>query len=228
MNSGFVTGTFIKEEKNRFLCIVRINDVEEECYIPSSCRLENFLSLNGKKVLLKKNKNNKGRTRYSVFAIKYKRSYLILKPAEANEIICKALINKRFGFVDCLGKVEKECTFNGYKADFYLPETKQIIEVKSIITVNSIAVFPSVYSERAINQLNKLLELMNSGYEVLYFYVSLNPFVKQVLISSDTANGAYNKLLCACIEKGMVCKAFTAEMKDGQTQIKREIPILFS
>ena len=53
-----VYGTFIEEVKNRFLCKVKIQDEIIECYIPSSCRLENFIRLNGSTVLLKENKTN--------------------------------------------------------------------------------------------------------------------------------------------------------------------------
>ena len=42
---GNETGTFIKESKNRFLCEVLVDKKITECYIPSSCRLDNFLEL---------------------------------------------------------------------------------------------------------------------------------------------------------------------------------------
>ena len=43
-----VVGQFVRELKNRFLCEVVINGRVEECYIPSSCHLGNFLQLEGK------------------------------------------------------------------------------------------------------------------------------------------------------------------------------------
>ena len=48
----FVSGIFKRELKNRFLCEVVINNQDNICYVPSSCHLSNFLSLENKKVIL--------------------------------------------------------------------------------------------------------------------------------------------------------------------------------
>ena len=48
----FVSGIFKRELKNRFLCEVAINNQDNICYVPSSCHLSNFLSLENKKVIL--------------------------------------------------------------------------------------------------------------------------------------------------------------------------------
>ena len=226
MDDEFLVGTFVREEKNRFICTVRINDIEEECYIPSSCRLENFVLLNNKTVLLKKNKSINGRTRYSVFALKYRRNYIILRPAEANEIVGKALKHNRLGLFNNGEIVEKEHIIDGYKADFYLPKDNTIIEVKSIITTSSEAVFPTVYSERAISQLLTISELLNRNYKAVYLYISLNPNVKRLSLSNNRIHSTYNDLILKCIDRGMICKAYTAELKGKQTQIKTEIPII--
>ena len=44
-SANIVTGTFVKELKNRFLCEVVISGIPTECYVPSSCHLSNFLEL---------------------------------------------------------------------------------------------------------------------------------------------------------------------------------------
>lgn len=52
-----ITGVFKTELKNRFLCTVCVDGVDVICYIPSSCRLSNFIDLSGKTVLLKPNQS---------------------------------------------------------------------------------------------------------------------------------------------------------------------------
>ena len=47
-----IEGIFIREQKNRFICEVMVEDEIIECYVPSSCRLDNFIDLHGKRVLL--------------------------------------------------------------------------------------------------------------------------------------------------------------------------------
>ncbi len=221
----FEEGIFKEELKNRFLCLVDIKGKETLCYIPSSCRLENFISLRGKKVLLCKNTGKNIRTQYSVYAVNHKKNYIILKPAIANMVVGTALKNKRFSFVGSRKTIKKEIMVNGYKTDFYLPEEKIIVEVKSIISICSDAVFPTVYSDRAINQLKRIEVLLSNGYNVFYFFVSLNPYVKSVSISSDNLQSEYRNIFKKCIDKGMKCKAYAAELSDNQPRIKCEIPL---
>ena len=49
---GCILGRFIAESKNRLRCIVEIDGATTPCYIETSCRLDNFLDLKGKEVLL--------------------------------------------------------------------------------------------------------------------------------------------------------------------------------
>lgn len=50
--SEIVYGTFKEEIKNRFLYTVSIDGTDTVCYIPSSCRLCNFIDLSNRTVML--------------------------------------------------------------------------------------------------------------------------------------------------------------------------------
>lgn len=226
MKDEYLTGIFVREEKNRFLCTVKVDGIVEECYIPSSCRLDNFINLSRKEVILKQNINRSARTRFAVYAIKYKRNYIILRTAEANDIIRDAIGCRRFSFLGKRTKIEKEKTIDGYKADLFFPETNTIMEIKSIITTQEEAVFPTVYSERAISQFYKIKELLRNGYKVVYVYVSLNPYIKQVRISKKEKILDYRYLLDECIKMGMQVKAYSAEIKNYEPVLKSEIKVV--
>lgn len=45
MEEMYEMGYFVREEKNRFICTVDVRGENIECYIPSSCKLGNFLKL---------------------------------------------------------------------------------------------------------------------------------------------------------------------------------------
>lgn len=226
MIQDYIVGTFVREEKNRFLCTVTVEGKDEECYIPSSCRLENFLELAGKEVLLRKNQGKNARTRFTVYALKIKNNYLMLRTAEANEIILCAIKNRRFAYLGKRTLIERECNIDGYKADLFLPETKTIIEIKSIITTCKIAVFPTVYSERAIKQLKKVKMLQQDGYKFVYIFVSLNPYVKAVCISEDVRQFEYKKWFIESVHNGMMCRAYTSKFDGNRSIIRGEIPII--
>ena len=225
MSQEYVTGIFKREEKNRFLCTVCVKGKYEECYIPSSCRLGNFLEPTGKRVLLKENQNKNARTRFAVYAMRFKQNYIILRTSEANDIVFNSLKSRRFSYLGKRLLIEKEKVVDGYKADIYIPETKTILEIKSIITVGKNAVFPTVYSERALEQLKKIKELLLSGYKFAYVFVSLNPYVDTVQISKETEQSEYMILFSQCISRGMICKAYTVRLESNGPRIFREIPL---
>ena len=175
MEEMYEMGYFVREEKNRFICTVDVRGENIECYIPSSCKLGNFLKLAGKEVILRKNLATDARTKYAVFAVKYKYNYIVLNTSEANKVIFDSLGRRLFAYMGKRSNPQKEIVVDGYKTDIYLPGEDTIIEVKSIISLDKQAIFPTVYSERAINQLKKIRELLQGGKKVTYLFVSLNP-----------------------------------------------------
>lgn len=97
--SQMIYGTFKEETKNRFLCQVTIDSKDVECYIPSSCRLGNFIDMKGRTVLLKHNQSKDARTEYAVYAVKIKNEIILLNLSQANRIIEEALHKRRFSFL---------------------------------------------------------------------------------------------------------------------------------
>ena len=215
-------GRFIRELKNRFLCEVEINEAVVECYVPSSCHLANFLKLEGKRVLLRENSTPKSRTQYALVAMPYKRSYLLLNSSLANRAVEACIHSRRFFFMGKRSTIRKEHRVDGYKADLFISDTKTIIEVKSIIALDKTAVFPTVYSERAIEQLKQLRELLQCGYRVWYLIVSLNPYVHKIQLDSRSE---VVKLLVECEGLGMQTKGFTCRLKEKQVILCGEIPL---
>ena len=88
----FKYGRFVRELKNRFLCEVKIDGKVEECYVPSSCHLSNFLQLKGKRVVLVPTQGKNPRTRYALYAAPYRKNYIILNTSLSNVAIEKGHI----------------------------------------------------------------------------------------------------------------------------------------
>lgn len=228
MDEIYIIGRFVREEKNRFICTVNVEGEIVECYIPSSCKLGNFLKLADKEVILRKNMDLNARTKYAVFAVKHKHNYIVLNTSEANRVILKSLKRRIFAYMGKRNNPQKEIVVDGYKTDIYLPGEDTIIEIKSIISLDKQAVFPTVYSERAINQLKKIQELLQSGKKVTYLFVSLNPYVESFAISNEKQMDEFRSLFLNCLEMGMNCKGYTTCLKDYKIQIKKEIPFIVS
>ena len=226
MDEIYEIGHFVKEEKNRFICTVNVKGEIVECYIPSSCKLGNFLKLADKEVILRKNLAADGRTKYAVFAVKHKYNYIVLNTSEANRVIFESIKRRLFAYMGKRSNPQKEIVVEGYKADIYLPKEDTIIEIKSIISLEKQAVFPTVYSERAISQLKKIRELLQGGKKITYLFVSLNPYVESFAISNEKQMAEFRGLFLSCLEMGMNCKGYTTCLKDYRVEIKKEIPFI--
>ena len=223
-NSSYISGVFVKELKNRFLCEVKIDGKVEECYVPSSCHLSNFLQLNGKRVVLIPTQGKNPRTKYALYAAPYRRNYIILNTSLSNVAIEKGIHNRRFSYLGKRSNVQKEHSVEGYKADLYIPQTKTIVEIKSVLSENDEAVFPTVFSERTQNQLKSIQEMLEKGYKVVFIIVSLNPYIKKLTIDKSTE---FYSELTRCIEKGMEIRAYTSHLENYEIEIKKQIPLLY-
>ena len=223
-NSSYISGVFVKELKNRFLCEVKIDGKVEECYVPSSCHLSNFLQFKGKRVVLIPTQGKNSRTKYALYAAPYRRNYIILNTSLSNVAIEKGIHNRRFSYLGKRSNVQKEHSVEGYKADLYIPQTKTIVEIKSVLSENDEAVFPTVFSESTQNQLKSIQEMLEKGYKVVFIIVSLNPYIKKLSIDKSTE---FYLELTRCIEKGMEIRAYTSHLKDYEIEIKKQIPLLY-
>lgn len=220
--SRCIEGIFVQELKNRFLCEVLINGISTVCYVPSSCHLSNFLVLKGKKVLLLPTVTPNARTQYSLFAIPFKRSYILLNTSIANYAVLESMGSRRLSFLGARKNVLPEHTIEGYKADAFIEDTETVVEIKSVLSVEETAFFPTVYSERAIHQLEKLQKLMEAGYNAHFIIVALNPYIKRVRIVR--ANGLWD-VLKPCIDSGMKVSAFVCRLSNEGPKLGRNIPI---
>lgn len=217
-----VVGQFVRELKNRFLCEVVIGGRIEECYIPSSCHLSNFLRLEGHDVLLLPTAAKKSRTAFAVFAVKYKRSYIILNTSYANRLVEYAIRGRKLSYLGRRKIFAREKKIEDYKCDLYIEDTKTVIEIKSIISTSEIGIFPTVYSERTLNQLCRIKELLGLGYNVDYIIVSLNPYVKKIEFLKNTQ---FYREFNECINLGMSVHAFGCKIMKGFFLLDKELDI---
>lgn len=219
----FLNRVFLREHKTRFLCSVELEGQEVECYIPASCKLSKFVDLSGKQVILQPVKKSEARTHYAVYAAKFGRSYILLNLAEANRIVEEQLYRRYFSFLGKRKRIHREYTVEGYKTDLFIEDTNTLIEVKTLLAFNQEGCFPSMNSKRAVQQLEKISSLLDSGYKVCYIILSLNSAVAVVKVNS--ALREYYRLFQECLRKGMDCRGFSVKLKDIKPEIYGKVEI---
>lgn len=216
-------GTFLEEVKNRFLCKVKIEGTITLCYVPSSCRLDNFLDLAGKDVLLLPTKTPNARTAFSLLAVPYKNSYILLNSSMANTLIGQNLCSRRFSILGKRESISRERSADGYKCDFFIHDTETLIEVKSIISTKPVVGFPSVFSPRAIRQLRFLKQYLESGKPVCYIIVSMNPYTQSIFFDKTTP---FYPVFEECLSLGMTILGVSCQIADEQLSIRKMLKVI--
>ena len=214
-------GIFKTEIKNRFLCTVNVDGTDTLCYIPSSCRLSNFIDMNNRKVMLLPIKKKDARTKYSVYAIQYRRNFVPIGLSNVNSVIEKDLHRRLFSFLGDRKHVFREKSIDGYKSDLYIEDSDTIIEIKSILSFDRAALFPTVFSERANRQLESIKKLLLSGHRVCYMFVSMYSGTQQITVNEEQLE--YYSLFRDCMREGMTVRGYSLYMNSGKPRVKTTV-----
>ena len=177
-------GIFIKELKNRFKAEILIDGISTTCYVGSSCKLNKLINLSNREVILQNVIKKNSNLEFSLIAAKFSNKYIILNSTFANIAYENYLIkNNNHNY-----RILKEHTVSGYKSDFYINETRTIIEIKSLITENNIESFPQIKSQRFERQISNISRLIKEGYNFRLIIVSLNPTLKKVVLKDELSS----------------------------------------
>lgn len=215
-------GTFCYEIKNRFRCIVEVEGNEKLCYVASSSKLSNFIELAGANVLLLPKGKNASSTEYTLYAAEVANGRVLLELSLANTAIEEQLYRRYFSFLGKRKNIHREKTVDGYKADLYIEDTDTLVEIKTVISPEKTATFPSVYSERSLTQLKKVLELLGKNHKVCYLFAILHPGIRKLKIDTNTE---FYKLFVQCVEAGMLYRACKLKTTENEISVEGIIDI---
>lgn len=219
--TNIITGVFQHELENRFRCVVNINGKDEICYVASSCKLSNLIKLTGREVLLTPSIGCTA-LQHTLFAARLRRKTTILNLSVANTVVFEELRSKRFAFLGKRKSLQKEVLLQQYRADIFISDTNTAIEIKTVITSEKRAVFPSVKSARSVHQLERIKELLLQGYKVCYMFVALSPEVKSVVL--DHTAPFYTAFL-DCVDCGMSYYACSLKLHDDEITVAATLKI---
>jgi len=224
MELEFESGQFIEECKNRFLCRVNINGTEELCYVSSSSKLDRFIELKGREVLLIKNTGMSKKTRYTLHAVRAREGYTLLNLGYVNKLLLKEFSKPDSQYslshsLFCEKKVSDKL-----KADFFIEgRDKVVIEAKGIISETTVAQLPSMRVDRAITQLKQLEILLNKGFSVHYYVVLMSSSIQTLKL--DKSYKEFNGVFTRCIKKGMLIYIYRTLWEDKQCFVEEDYKV---
>lgn len=208
-----ITGTFIEECKNRFLCRVEVDSTIEECYVSSSSKLSNYISLKGKKVMLVENRGKNLRTKYTLHAVYLNRKWVLLNLNIINELLYETYRPAK------QKTIKREVFVDDYKSDFYDDSEKQIVEAKGVLSESVAVSYPMVSCGRCLRQLVSFENLLKKGYKVRYVFVLMNPSIRRIIMNQKEKQ--VTDKFFKCIDAGMEIEFWTIRWYAGKCSLKR-------
>jgi len=213
-----IEGIFIKELKNRFLCVIEIDGEDEICYVPSSSRIDNYFDMTKKQVLLSRNKNPKSKTTYSLYAVKGQDSWILLNTNMVNSMFTTWITQNHPDSNIC-----SEYQINkSYRCDYYVAsqERQKVIEIKSVFSSESKVRYPKVMSQRLIRQLENIDQLLQQGFAVDFYFAILGENIYGFEINSELVK--ISELFTRCLSNGMEVYCFSIVINSfGEFKIRQ-------
>ena len=210
-----ITGKFVEECSNRFLCNVLVLGEVIECYVSSSSKLENYIKLKNKTVILVENKGKNLRTKFTLQAARVKGKWVLLNLNLINELYLEMLCNeKKYKSAE----IQREKTLQDYKTDFFIKKEKLLIEIKGILSENTKAIYPVVSCGRAYRQLKSIQKLLKKGYLVEYGFVIMNPDINHIELNNNEEK--IRDVFKQCIDLGMHVTFYSIKWYAGKCKLK--------
>lgn len=211
-----ITGKFIEECSNRFLCHVSISGEVTECYVSSSSKLANYINLKNKTVMLVENRGKNLRTQFTLQAGRIKGKWVLLNLNSINELYLEMLFKERKYKP---AEIQREKFVQDYKTDFYIEKEKLLIEAKGILSENPNAIYPVVSCGRAYRQLLSIQQLLKQGYSVEYGFILMNPGIEKIELNTkeDHIRDAFNR----CVELGMQISFYSTKWYKGRCRLNK-------
>lgn len=211
----YKTGIYIKESKHRFSCTILLDGKEEQCFVSSSSKLKPLIELENREVLVTETEGKKAKVKYSLFAVKTEKGYILLNLNYVNKLLYETIsTSKKYKNKTWTFKRERKIN-DKVKTDLLVENGKKqiVYEAKAIISKNKEAIFPSIKGERSLRQLKEFKFLLKKGIEINYCLFLLTPKIKKISLNKE--DKVFVKTFKACLKAGMQIKIYKVLWKEN-------------
>ena len=216
-----INGTFV-ERINRFIALVKIDNVIEKVHVKNTGRCRELL-IQGAMVSLEQSDNPDRKTKYDLISVyKNEIGWVNIDSQAPNKAVKEWLDLKEYDIV------RPEYTYGKSRIDFYMEREnkKYLMEVKGCtLEKNGIGYFPDAPTERGVKLLRELIQAQHAGYECSIAFVIQMNGINEVRPNIET-HPEFGKVLSDAKAEGvkvffMTCKV-TCDTLEVTGQIENE------
>jgi sugar fermentation stimulation protein A len=230
-DKALVPATLVKRYK-RFLADVIMEDGEAITVHCANTGAMTGCAVPGSKVWLYKSDNPKRKYMYSweLVELDNSRGFICVNTARANQVIEKALEQKKIAAVAQYEKITREVKYGeASRVDFFLsqPDAQDVyLEVKSVTLHldEDLGAFPDAVTLRGQKHLKELLAMKEQGSRAILVFCVLHSLIKQVTVA-DHIDEKYALLLKEVINQGVEVYCYSVQMSINELSVDKLIPL---
>ena len=211
---------------NRFMCLVRLGDRDEEVYLPNSGRLPELL-VPERTVFLAERGNPTRKSQYDLILVKLESELVCVDARIANEILHKGLCEKTIAEFTNYSLIRREVPFGKSRLDFVLEKAgKQcFLEVKSVTLVREgKAFFPDAPTSRGTRHLEDLIQAIEKGHEAAVVFV-IQRKDTAAFSPNDAVDRNFADALRKAYQKGVQIHAYRCWVRPDEIELEDEVPV---
>ncbi len=219
-------GVFL-ERPNRFLVMVKIEEVVVSSFLPNPGRLSELL-FPGSEVLLSEVIVKRHRkTKYDLIGVILDNQVVSVDTRVPNRLVLEALRNRELDEFLEYNVIRPEYRYGHSRIDFFLANDVErcLLEVKSCtLVVEGVAIFPDAPTERGRRHLSELIKAKREGWRACILFV-VQRSDAQRFAPNDATDPAFGALLRKAVKEGIEVYAYVARFIGHKIMLNGKIEV---
>ncbi|MCP8312015.1 MAG: DNA/RNA nuclease SfsA [Candidatus Methylarchaceae archaeon HK02M1] len=215
-----------QERRNRFLALVKVEDMILPSFLPNPGRMYELLTP-GKEVLLREVFKEKRRTSYDLIGVFHRGQTVSVDSRLPNRLVLEALKNRDIEELSEYNIIKPEYAYRYSRFDFLLTNGHEpcILEVKSCTLVKDrVALFPDAKTERGRRHLRDLIESKKEGYRACVLFI-VQRTDALFLAPNDETDPQFGKILRDAASKGVEVYAYYSNFIKNKITLKGKVGV---
>jgi sugar fermentation stimulation protein A len=205
-----------QERPNRFLALVKVEDMTLPSFLPNPGRMHELLT-SGTEVILREALKENRKTDYDLIGVFYNAQMVSVDSRVPNKLVLEALKNRDIEELSRYDIIKPEYSYGNTRFDFFLANKNErcLLEVKSSTLVkDGVAMFPDAETERGRRHVRDLVKAKKEGYRAcVLFIVQRND--AHMFAPDDETDPEFGKALRNAAVEGVEVYAYKVEISTG-------------
>ncbi len=224
-----IAGHFLDREK-KFRVAVELFGTTKDAFLSHTGRLSGLLFPGAPLLLEERKEARPARLPYEVLAVKDRGVWVCLRSQLANAIAEQAITLGAIADLPPDFSVKREVGIRGgRRVDLGLRrggKVATLLEVKSCcVKIGVDAIFPDTATERGVQQVRALEDVLSDGLQSWLCFVAMRPDVRAIRVARET-DASFHAAVAHAVAGGLRTVGFTTRIRGPEIRFEERVPVI--